>query len=283
MTRPILKRVNFYDGQNVDEIDMDLEQAAWTGSLANNTDFLGGSGVEQEFAVQRLLFDTNSVPASTGLLMSTVSFDGEPIYELDSFGEVVYLQPSNASEGTQLEVEVSGASLDGTPILRVYIFGTIFGGGFTQEVIAFDANESQTTRNYFTTISAIMTQNFLGNQNTIIDGSGSLNLGGRLRILETTPLSITRDEIMAEQAVEPNMNYVNFKPATLSKTLDNVLDDIATAVTQDVNELRINVTATTSRTLAATVSIGTIIGQKFEATTVITLICRVRSTCSSWR
>jgi len=267
MTRSILKRVNFYDGQNVDEIDMDLEQAAWTGSLANNTDFLAGSGVEQDFAVQRLLLDTDSVPTSVQTLIDTQNFDGEPIYEKDAFNEVIYLQPSDSSEGNQLEVEISGASLDGTPVLRVYIFGTIFGGAFVHEVVAFDANESQITKNYFATISSIMTQEFRGNQNTIIDGVASHNLGGRLRIHEATPLSVTRDEIMSSQALEPSMDYVNFKPATLSKSLDDLLSEIGTAATQDENDLKINVTASNSRNLAPVVSIGTIIGQKFQATT----------------
>ena len=84
MARQILPRNNFYDGQNVDETDLDVDQAAWHGSLANNTDFLAGSGVEQEFAIQRLLFDSDDVPASIQTLIDTQNFDGEPIYPIDS-------------------------------------------------------------------------------------------------------------------------------------------------------------------------------------------------------
>lgn len=267
MTRPILPRVNFYDGQNVDETDLDIEQKAWHDSLANNTDFLSGSGVEQEFAVQRVLFDSSDVPASINTLITTENFDGEPIYSEDSFGNTVYLQPSDSVEGNQLEVTLSGASLDGAPTSRVYIFGLIFGGEYVQEVLVFDKNESQITKNYFTRIVAIMTQDFLGNQNTIIDGVKSRNVGGTLTIKEALAMTVARDTIMASQDVEPNLNYVNFKPATLSKTLDIILDEISDSAGLNTDDLDINVTASDTRQLPRNDSTGIIVGQKFQATT----------------
>lgn len=267
MTRSILPYVNYYDGQEINETDMDVEQAAWHDSLANNTDFQAGSGVEQEFAVQRTLFDTNNVPSSVQSLINNQNFDGEPIYPIDTFGLTVYEQPSDSSSGNQLEVELSGSSLDGTPTTKVFLFGQTFGGGFIHEVIVFEQNESQLTRQYFTNIVAIMTQDFRGNQNTTIDGITSRNYNGRLRILESLPMTLARDPIMAEQSVEPNMNYVNFKPATASKTLDILLDEIADTESLDADDLKINVTATTTRSLSANDSTGLIIGQKFKATT----------------
>lgn len=267
MTRPILKRTSWYDGQEVVETDLDVEQTAWHDSLANNTDFQAGSGIEQEFSTQRVLFDTNSVPATTQALIDTQSFDGEPIYPIDSLGNTVFIQPLDSSEGNQLEVELSGASLDGTPVTKVYIFGTTFGGGFIHEVITFENNESQVTRNYFTTIVAIMTQDFRGNQNTIVTGTASSNRGGRLRILESLPMTLARDVIMAEQSMEPSMDYVDFKPATLSKTLDTLLNEIAATESLDADDLEINVTATTTRLLPLNDATGLIVGQKFKATT----------------
>lgn len=267
MARQILPRNNFYDGQNVDETDLDIEQAAWHGSLANNTDFLAGSGVEQEFAIQRTLFDSENVPASIQTLIDTQNFDGEPIYPVDSFSNTVYLQPSDAIEGNQLEVTLSGASLDGAPVTRVYIFGLAFGGVYTQEVLVFDDNGSQITRTYFTQIVAIMTQDFLGNQNTIVDGVACRNVGGQLTIKEALSMTVALDTVMVAQDVEPNMNYVNFKPATLSKTLDIILDEISDSENLNTDDLDINVTATDSRTLPKNDSTGLIIGQKFQATT----------------
>ena len=266
MTRPILKRNNWFDGQNVTEDDLDTEQTAWHDSLANNTDFLAGSGVEQEFSVQRVLFDTNDVPASIQSLIDTESFDGEAIFPTDAFGNTVFLQPSDFSQGNQLDVEITGSSLDGAPIAKVYIFGAIFGDVFTQEVLTFTENDSQITRNYFTKIIAIMTQDFLGNQNTLIDGVKSRDNGGRLRVLEALPMRVARDTIMAEQALEPNQDYVNFKPATLFKTLDILLDEIAASDNRNKDDLNINVTSTDIRKLLPN-EVGVIIGEKFQATT----------------
>jgi hypothetical protein len=267
MARQILPRNNFYDGQNVDETDLDVDQAAWHGSLANNTDFLAGSGVEQEFAIQRLLFDSDDVPASIQTLIDTQNFDGEPIYPIDSFNNTVYLQPSDAIEGNQLEVTLDGAALDGAPIARVFLFGLAFGGRYVQEVLTFEENGAQVTRTYFTSIVAIMAQDFLGNQNTIIDGVASRNVGGRLTIKEALAMTVALDTVMVAQDVEPNMNYVNFKPATLSKTLDIILDEISDSESLNTDDLDINITASDSRTLPRNDSTGLIVGEKFQATT----------------
>jgi len=266
MSRPILPRNNFFDGQQVSESDLDVEQTAWHDSLANSVNFLVGSGVEQEFAVQRTLFDSDDVPASIQSLMTNLNFDGEPIFETDSFGLTVFEQPSDTDEGVQLEVRVTDASLLGAFKLRIYLFGIAFGNKFVYEVLTFDQNESQITRNYFTEIISIMTQDFQGNQNTIVDGTGCRDAGGRVEILEATPMLVTRDVIMAEQVVEPNMDFAGFKPATMSKTLDNLLEEIAEVDDLNVDDLEINTTSTSTRELPQNVS-GLIISQKFEATT----------------
>lgn len=262
----ILQRINWYDGQQITETDMDVEQQAWHDGIAQIADSAFGSGVEKDTVTQVVLFDTDSVPASIQSLLDAESFDGEPIYPTDSFGNVVYIQPSDTSEGNQLEVEISGAELLGSAVAKVFIFGTVFGDKFEQEVLTFDDNGSQITRKHFTKIVAIMTQDFRGNQNTLIDGVKSRNVGGRLRVLEALPMTLTMDPIMAEQSVEPNMDYVNFKPATLSKTLDVLLDEIAATEELDANDLNINTTATTTRELPPD-TVGLIIGQKFQATT----------------
>lgn len=262
-----IERVNWYDGMNITEADMDVEQTSNTSSLATNTEYIVGSGVAKEFSIQRVLFDSDDVPSAIQNLIDTQNFDGEPIYPLDSFGNTVYIQPSDSSTGNQLEVELSGSGLDGYRACKVFIFGTVFGGAFRQEVLNFEVNESQFTRQYFTKIVAIMTQDLFGNQNIVIDGNKCDNNGGRLRIMESIPMSVVRDPIMAEQSIEPNMNYVNFKPATLSKNLDTLLEEIAETESLNSDDLRINTTATTTRTLSPTNSVGAIIGEKFQATT----------------
>lgn len=266
MGHTIYSRNNFFDGQEINEEDMDLEQTAWHGTLADDINFLAGSGVEKEYTTQKVLFDTSDVPTSVSTLITTESFDGEPLYEEDSFGNTIFLQPTDTTQGNQLEVEISGASLDGSATLKVYLFGTTFDDEFEEEVLTFDSNGSRITRRYFTSIVAIMTQDFRGNQNTLITGTACRNAGGRLRVLEALPMAVARDTIMVEQAREPNQDYVSFKPATLFKTLDTVLDDIATEAGKDKDDLGINVTSTTTRQLEVNET-GVIIAQKFKATT----------------
>jgi len=268
MAAKVLPRNNWFDGQQITETDMDVEQIAWHDGLAAVADHTTGSGVEKEFATQPILFDSDNVPSSIQGLIDTENFDGEPIYETDSFGETVFIQPSDVAEGAQLEIEISGSELDGAPSLKIYIFGTIFGGNFVQEVLTFEKNESQVTKNYFTKMIAFMTQDLFGNQNTIITGTACRNNGGRLRILESSQMAVVRDEIMAEQSSEPNMDYFNFKPATLAKTLDILLDEIADREDLSSDDLNIDIfESTTTRLLPRNASTGLIIGEKFKATT----------------
>lgn len=266
MARETLKRVNFYDGQEISEEDLDLEQTAWHDSIANAVDFQSGSGVEQEFASQRVLFDTSDVPTSISDLLTNNVFDGVPIYETDELGLTTFTQPSDSVKGTQLEVELSGASLPGIFNAKVYVFGTSLAGTLTHEVLTFETNEVQVTRTYFTEMIAIMTQDFRGNSNTSIDGTASRDAGGRLKISEVVPMKLVRDPIMVSQEIEPTMEYVNFKPADQSKTLNNLLTEIAAVNSLSVDDLRINVTATTTRLLPKATP-GLIVGQKFKATT----------------
>ena len=266
MSTQEIKRVNFFDGQNLTEEDMDTEQSAWSTTAANNTDTVVGSGVKKEFTTQRVLFDLSDAPSTITALLTGIIFDGEPIYQTDSFGSAVFIQPSDNVGGNQLEVEISGASLTGAPKLKVFLFGLTIDGLFTQEVLEFDNNGSKITRTYFTSLIAFMTQDFRGNGNTVVDGVACRNVGGNLRILESLPLTVTTDHIMAEQAKIPNMDYNNFKPAAPAKTLDILLAEIADADDQDEDDLEINVSSTTTRQLPKD-TVGLIIGEKFKATT----------------
>jgi len=268
MSNEVLKRVNWYDGQRVDEPDFDTEQTAWHSGLAEITDHVSGSGIEKEFATQPVLFDSDTVPASIQSLFDTINFDGEPIYPTDSFGNTIYSQPSDTVEGDQLEITIFDADLDGAAVLKVYIFGTIFGDKFVQEVLTFEQNESQVTRNYFNHIVAFMTQDYKGNQNTIVTGIACRNAGGRLKISEAVQMTVVRDVIMAEQSHEPNMDYFQFKPATLAKTLNTLLNEIASSDSLSAADLDIDLfAATTTRLLPNNDSSGLIVGEKFKATT----------------
>jgi len=266
MVIEISKRTNWFDGQNVTENDLDTEQNAWHSTVSAGVDLLAGSGVQQEFSTQPILLDTSNVPSSISNLITTQNFDGEPIYPIDSFGNTTFTQPSDSLQGNQLVVEILGSSLDGSARAKVYIFGTIFGGYFKQEVFVFEDNGTKTTKNYYTSIVAIMTQDFRGNQNTVVDGTASRNNGGVLRILEALPMKVARDTIMSEQSQEPNQDYINFKPANSSKTLNTVLDEIAATEGLDKDDLEISTTSTSQRTLDSSDN-GVIIGEKFKATT----------------
>lgn len=266
MSSQIIKRINWFDGQEVDETDFDTEQNAWHTTDADNTDAIIGSGILKEFSEQRVLFDLNSVPVSINTLLTGGTFDGEPIYPTDSLGNVVYLQPSDSAEGTQLQINISGANLLGSAKSKIFIFGTILNNKYVQEVIEFEDNGTKITKNYFTKIVAFMTQDFRGNTNNLIDGVASRNTGGTLQILEAIPFTVALDSIMAEQSTVPNMDYVNFKPSSLIKTLDILLAEISASDGLNVDDLNINTTSTTTR-LLPTNTPGLIVGEKFKATT----------------
>ena len=262
----MVSRNSWFDGQQVSDVDLNTEQDAWLAGTTNAVNISVGSGVEKEFAVQRTLFDSDSVPVSITSLMQTPAFDGCPIFQTDVYGLPVFIQPSDASGGNQLEVILTGSGLLGSATVKIYIFGKIFGGLFSYEVLTFVKNESQTTQKYFTEIISIMTQDFMGNQNDIVTGTPCGVAGGRIQILETVSMTVVRDAVMAEQSAEPNMDFVDFKPANVSKNLNQVLEEIAAVDSLDVNDLQINVTATGTRKLLPSVG-GVIVGQKFKATT----------------
>jgi hypothetical protein len=266
MAHSEIKRVNWFDQMQVREEELDAEQIAWHTTSAYNADTILGSGVVKEHSTQRVLFDSDSVPSSIAALLSAPSFDGEPIYPTDAFSNVVFVRPTDTVNGNQLEIEITGATLTGSPKSRVFLFGLVLGGHFVQEVLEFDDNSSKITTNYFTKLVSFMTQDFAGNTNTVVDGVGCRDVGGRLRIMESVPLTVTTDHIMVEQAITPNMNYKNFKPAAPAKTLDIVLDEIAASDNQSKGDLNINVASTTTRQLPLN-SVGLVIGEKFQART----------------
>ena len=260
MAEQSIKRNNWVDGQLVTLDNFSIEQTAWHDTIAANADTILGSGVQKGLASDRVLFDTNDVPASVSALLTAGTFDGVPFYATDTLSNTVFLEPSDVVEGNQLAVEISGASLTGSAKSRVYLFGLILGGSFTQEVLEFDDNGTKLTRNYFTSLTAIMTQNFRGNTH------GCLNTHGRMRILEASALAVATDHVLAEQTLVPNQYYVGFIPASLAKTLDLLLGEIATVANKPVGDLGVSVAADTTRSLPIN-SVGLIIGEKFQATT----------------
>ncbi|MFA5023426.1 MAG: hypothetical protein WC523_00515 [Patescibacteria group bacterium] len=258
-------RNSWYDGQQVVDTDLNVEQEAWHNTIANTTNISIGSGVEKETAVQTILFDSSDAPASISSLITDIDFDGTPIYEEDDLGNVVFIQPSDTSKGNMLDVEISGSNLLGYLSTKVFIFGEIFGGTFVYEVLTFTKNETQTTKNYFTKILAFMTQDFRGNGNTLITGTACIDNGGVLKIYESVPMTVVRDVIMAEQIIEPSMDFIDFKPSNMSVTLGEILDEIAAVDTLNVEDLQINITAAQSRSLSEYST--DIIGEKFLAKT----------------
>lgn len=268
MSNNNLFRNAWFDGENVTQAELDLEQTAWHDTIANSIGVMSGSGVELEYAIPRVLLDTDNVPSSVTTLINTNNFDGTPIFQNDISGLPIYSQPSDSTNGDFLDVTISGSSLVGSLSLKVYIFGLTFGGAFSYEVLTFTRNESQITRQYFTNIMAIMTQNFLGNSNTAVDGYGCRSVGGRLVITEAVPMTVVRDPIMVQQIVEPNLDFVNFIPAVVSNTLEDLLIEIAAVQDRNFADLGIVTSApTTPVQWQFSPNYGLMLGQKFPANT----------------
>ena len=150
-------KVNFYDGQIVDEQDLDTEQL-YNRTVASDlaVDF-SGAGVLDEKITYPILFNKNASDRD----------EGTPKV-LDGLALDVLVQPSDSTFGNQLKVTLSSAVLVLRPT-QVFIVGRVYDdskdskSSIAVELIEFDREESQITKNYFISNVKIITQNFFGN------------------------------------------------------------------------------------------------------------------------
>src|SRR5574337_760578 len=250
----------WYDAQQVDETDLSSEQTAndtIDASIINNHI---GDGVLPENFVPSVLFDSD---LSTGFL------DGLPIRTQN--------QPSDNNLGNQLTISLTDSKVSGHKQIKIAIIGLDFQSNLQYETFYFKTNEVQVSRKHFTKILLLLFNDFVG------DPTLSFNLGGRIVISETLPMTLSRDVIMIAQDQQPNLLFRDFfLDATISKlSLEVVLREALPLYNTDTLNI---LTAPEDNLPLLSGDVTTQLGQKFQATTnnvqKVTLLLSVRNLVS---
>lgn len=249
----------WFDSEQVDDSDLTAEQeynnASQSGLINNHI----GSGVLAESLTQNVIFDSF---LSSGIL------DGANVQPQN--------QPTDSNFGNQLEIELIESKVGGRRSVKVGIIGLNFEGTLQYECFEFKANEKIIGYKHFTQILLLLFNDFVGPE------SQSFNLGGRILIKEAKSLSVSRDLIMASQAVEPNLFFRDFF-TTSTLSLNNLL--IGALPLYNIDSLNIKTGESGHQTLLAN-DVSSQVGQKFLASTnniqKITLLLAVENTESGF-
>jgi len=256
MTTTLVKRNNWSDFQKVTLGDLDVEQVSNNTNVALVNDGIAGSGVRLDFPQEVVIFDSESLTSAQQGFVGVDTFDGRGIL-------AVPVPATDLSEGNQVAVSVTGARLDGIISMDVTIIGKTFDNSLIYEHLKFNNNGENVTSNHFKEVTNVLFQNFLGNVNTSVDGYGSFNVGGVVKITEASSYKVSYDLISNEQSLNPDLVFKNYKTYDAGKTLDEVLQE-AVGSSNDIEDLNI-VTATTSwRLFTEGASTETMYAQKFK-------------------
>ncbi len=242
------------NAQQVDDSDLNIEQNYNTitqSSIINNHI---GTGVLPEVLLQKVLFDS---------LLSNSLLDGLAIQTQN--------QPTDNNLGNQLEIELISSKVSGKKTIKLCVIGLDFSNNLQYEIFYFKTNEIQVSYKHFVKILLILFNDFIGDKNL------SLNLGGRLIIRESKPLTLSRDSIMNSQDIEPNLFFRDFfidGNISLQTLLKNALP------LYNIDNLNI-FTAPLDNKVLSNGDVVMQIGQKFIATTnniqKITLLLSARN------
>jgi len=245
------------DAARVDVTDMNVEQNRNVQADASIISNHFGSGVLPETIEQPVLFDTFVLSAAQAALVGSNDFDGT--------GLDATVQPSDTTLGNQLEVELTDSEVFGHFSVKVLVIGLDFQGNTQFDTFTFFKNEKQVTKHHYTRILTIFFNDFFGNNKC------SRARGGRVVIRESASYQLSRDPIMVEQSVEPNLFFRDFKVSGITSTGGNTIS-LATALQAgmgpeySVDSLNIQTTVKQNRLWEAS-DVTTKYGQKFQATT----------------
>lgn len=255
--------VNWFDAQQVSELELDDEQNRNINiDAAIVANFLG-SGVLESNPVPVIIFDSNDLNTSQSELIDAYSFDGSNIY----IGTPL-LSVSDEINGVHLVVEMSDVRLEGIDAFtKVCIIGDSFGDYLIHDDFTFHDNCTKTTTGRYKSIRAIMFNNFAGNSNGSKDfattGDG-YDLVGRCVIREAAALEVSSDCIIAEQTQQPNQFFKDFIPANNSYTITQLLEE-AIGADKAVGDMNISLVSSSTREITIN-DVTTKIGEKFKAT-----------------
>lgn len=252
---PVSAQKNIWsDGQQVDDIDLNLEQQyndTINSSIVNNH---VGMGILPEVLVQKVLFDSD---LASGFL------DGIAVNSQS--------QPADNNFGNQLEISLSGSRVTGRKTVKVAVIGLDFQSNLQYETFTFKTNESQVSKRHFTQILVLLFNDFVGNP------SISQNLGGHLTIKEARPMTLSRSPIMVAQDLQPNLFFRDFfldGPLSLNGLLQSAMP------LYNVDSLNIYTNSVGQKMLLSG-DVTTQLGEKFLVTTnniqKVTLLLAVRN------
>lgn len=238
---PVSAKQNiWFDAQQVDDSDLTLEQQYNdTVDSAIISDHIG-TGVIPEILTQNILFDS--------LLFNGI-MDGVVVNSQN--------QPVDNNFGNQLEISLTNSKATVRKAVKLCIIGLDFQSNLQYETFYFKTNEVQISKRHYTKILVLLFNDFLGDPNL------SLNLGGRIIISESRPMTLSRDTIMVSQDIQPNLFFRDFFTDS-GGTLLNLLQ--AALPFYNLDTLNIFTEVNDNKILAKG-DVTTQIGQKFLALT----------------
>lgn len=259
-----IKHNNWFDQAKVNLENLNLEQEFVKKSYSNTLGAVSGSGVLLDFPQEPVIFDTNSLSLAQQGYVAVSTFDGRGVLAEP-------IDTSDLNHGNQLTITVEGARVSNSIPLVLTIIGKLFDNTIVYEHIVFKRNSSQVTRNHFKQIINVLFQNCFGNNNTSVDGQGCYNtIGeissaaeGRVVITEASSMKLSADLISAEQVSKPDIIFRGYKVYDAGKTLSEVLQE-AIGASNDVDDLNINTTGTSTRLFEEGDSTERVYGQKFK-------------------
>jgi hypothetical protein len=255
-----LKRVRYFDGKQMTKDDLETEQNRHVGiDAATVANFLG-SGVIGDLADPPVLFDSSDLNSQQQTLFDGYSFDGQNVYVGSGL-----VAPSDATQGIQLAVELSGVDLAGAMASKVSIIGTEFGGGLIHDDLVFEENGTQVTRGRYASILGILFNDFAGNlfgsRSPAVDDG--YDLVGRCLIREAKPMEVSFDTLMAGQNAQPSQFWGSFAVGSATDTLNSLLQGII-GPSRALFDLDIGLASIAQRSIDPD-DVTTRIGQKFLA------------------
>lgn len=255
MTIELLKRNNFFDFMQVSKDDLVTEQRFNLQNTAALSNAVAGSGIQLDFPEEPVIFDSDILDSFQQGIVALNTFDGQGVLSSP-------YQCSDSVGGNQLNVTLTDCRLDGAVNTSVLIIGKTFDEQLIYEILDFNYNISKITRNHFVEVTNLLFQNLKGNVNTSIDGYGCFDVGGRLVVTEASALRLDRGCIAAEQIAEPDLRLTYFKTSDVGTSLHEELV-AAIGSSNDIDDLNINTTTSTTREFTAGADSSFMLAQKF--------------------
>ena len=254
------KAVNWFDGQQVSESELDDEQLRNENIDAANIANFFGSGVLESSPTPNIIFDTSDLNTTQQSLLDAYAFDGQNVYVGTPIVAV-----TDVTYGVNLAVTLTDVSLAGAALTKVCIIGDSFGDELIHDDMVFNENGTKITRGRYKNIRAILFNNFAGNirgskKYALDDG---YNWVGKCIIREAESLEVSYDTVMASQEQQPNQFFRDFVPGVHAYTILQMLQD-AVGADKSVADLNIALASVNTRTIV-TNDVTTRIGQKFLA------------------